>query len=99
MLQVLKRGLPGGSLVKNPPLPMQETRFDPCIRKIPEKKNGNLTNILAWKSCEQRSAAGHSPWGQQRDTHDSVIKTTVKEKVMDGQGETQTDICIFTALD
>jgi len=43
---------PGGSLVKNLPA-MQETRFDPCIRKIPWRRKWQPTPVF-WP--------GESPW-------------------------------------
>ena len=39
-----------------------------------EKEKAIHSSILAWKSHEQRSMAGYSPWGCKRDRHDLVTK-------------------------
>ena len=42
---------------------LQETQFDPCIRKIPWRRKWQLMQIfLPGKSHEQSSLAGYSPW-------------------------------------
>ena len=46
---------PGGSLVKNLPA-MQETRFDPCIRKIPWRRKWQPTPVFL---------PGESPWTEE----------------------------------
>ena len=49
--------------VKNSPA-MQETRFQPWVRKIPWRREWLPTPVfLPEKSCEQRSLASYSPWG------------------------------------
>ena len=49
-------------LVKIPPA-MQETWFDPCIRKIPLEKGMATTLVfLPGEFLVQRSLAGYSPW-------------------------------------
>jgi len=48
-------------LVKNP-LAMQETRFDPCVGKIPWRRAWQPTPVfLPGESQGQRSLAGYSP--------------------------------------
>ena len=52
------RGFPGGSLVKNPPAKMQETRFDPWVGKIPWRRAWQPTPVfLPGESHGQKS-----PW-------------------------------------
>ena len=49
--------------VKNPPA-MQETQFDPWVRKIPWRRAWQPTPaFLLGKSHGQRSLVGYSPWG------------------------------------
>ena len=49
--------------VKNLPA-MQETRFDPWVRKIPWRGVWQPTPVfLPGKSHGQRSLVGYSPWG------------------------------------
>ena len=56
-------GFPGGSAVKNLPA-MQETRFDPWVRKICWRRKWQPTPVLLpGKSHGQRSLIGYSPWG------------------------------------
>ena len=53
---LLSRGLPGGSAVKNLPA-MQETRFNPWVRKIPWGRKLQSTSVfLSGKSHGQRRA-------------------------------------------
>ena len=40
-----------------------------------EKGMATHPSILAWKSYEQRSLVGYSPWGHTREGHDLVTKT------------------------
>ena len=55
-------GLPGGSVVKNPPA-MQETQFNPWVGKIPWRREWQPTPVfLPRKSHGQRSLVGYSPW-------------------------------------
>ena len=51
-------------MVKNLPA-MQEARgFDPCIRKIPWRREWQPTAVfLSGESQGQRSLEGYSPWG------------------------------------
>ena len=49
--------------IKNLPA-MQETRFNPCVRKIPWRTDWLPTPVfLPGKSHRQRSLMGYSPWG------------------------------------
>ena len=55
-------GFPGNS-VKNLPA-MQETWFDPWVRKIPWRRAWQLTPVFLFGEAHgQRSLAGYSPWG------------------------------------
>ena len=59
----LNVSFPGGSVVKNPPA-MQETRFNPCVGKIPWRRKWLPTPVfLPGESLGQRSLVGYSPWG------------------------------------
>ena len=50
-------------MVKNLPA-VQETRFDPWVRKIPWRRKWQLTpSFLPGESHGQRSLVGYSPWG------------------------------------
>ena len=71
-------GLPGVQMVKNLPA-MQETRFDPWVRKIPWRREWQPTPLfLPEESHGQRSLVGYNPRGrieldmteQLRHTHD-----------------------------
>ena len=43
---------------------MQETQVQSLDREDPlEKGMATLSSILAWRSHEQRSLVGYSPWG------------------------------------
>ena len=56
-------GFPSSSVVKNLPA-VQDTGFDPCIRKIPWGRKWHPTPVfLPEKSHGQRSLAGYSAWG------------------------------------
>ena len=66
-------GLPGGSVVKNPPV-NAKCGFDLWVGKIPWRRKWQPTPVfLPGKSYGQRSLAGYSPWGSQRVRHDLVI--------------------------
>ena len=59
-------GFPGGSLEKN--LPDGAGDSGDGVQSFGwedrlEKEMGTHSSILAWKSHEQRSLAGYSPWG------------------------------------
>ena len=57
-------GSSGGSVVKNPPV-MQETWFDPWVRKIYWRRKWQRTLVfLPGKFHGQRSLAGCSLWGR-----------------------------------
>jgi len=49
--------------IKDPPA-MQETRFDPWVRKIPWRRKWQPTPVfLPEEFYGQRSLVGYSPWG------------------------------------
>ena len=50
-------------MVKNPPA-VQDTEFDPCVGKIPWRKEQLPTPVFLPEEFHgQRSLAGYSPWG------------------------------------
>ena len=64
---------PGSAVVKNP-LAMQETQFDPWVRKIPWRRGRQPTPVfLPGKPQGQRSLAGYRPWGgKESDTTEAT---------------------------
>ena len=53
-------------MVKNLPA-MQETRFDPWVRKTPWRRKGQPTPVfLPGKFHEQRSLVGYNPLGHKK---------------------------------
>ena len=53
----------GGSDGKESVYQGKRHRFDSCIGEDPlEEEMATHSSILAWKSHEQRSLAGYSPW-------------------------------------
>ena len=55
-------GFPGGSVVKNLPA-MQESWFNPWVRKMPWRRTWQSTPVfLTEESHGQRSLVGYSPW-------------------------------------
>ena len=69
-------GLPGGSVVKNPPV-KQETQVLSLSWEDPLDKKWQPTPIfLPGESHGHRSLVGYSPWGHKRVRYDWVIKTT-----------------------
>ena len=74
-------GLPGGSVVKNPPanagdhLQCRRPGFDPWFRKIPWRRKWQPIPIfLPGKFHEQRSLAGYSSQGHKRLGYDLVTE-------------------------
>ena len=65
-------------MVKNLPA-MQEARgFDPCIRKIPWRREWQPTAVfLSGESQGQRSLEGYSPWG--RRLSNSLSRRLIQE--------------------
>ena len=62
--QTLTQNFPIAQMVKNLPA-MQETGFDPWVRKIPWRRKWQPTPVfLPGESHGQRSLAGCSPWGR-----------------------------------
>ena len=66
-------------MVKNPPA-MQETWFDPWVRKIPWRRACNplqYSCLEEQESHEQRSLVGYSPWGRKElDTTERLSTVT-----------------------
>jgi len=60
-------------MVKNLPA-MQETRFNPWVRKIPWRRKWQPTPVfLSEKPHGQRSLVGYSPWGhKESDTTEQL---------------------------
>ena len=62
--QTLAQNFPIAQMVKNLPA-VQETGFDPWVRKIPWRRKWQPTPVfLPGESHGQRSLAGCSPWGR-----------------------------------
>ena len=62
-LNLLLKGLTGGSPVKNPPA-MQETWVRSLVQEDPlEKEMTTHSNILAWEIPWTEEPGGFSPWG------------------------------------
>ena len=57
----LRLGLPGGSVVKNPPANAGDTGWSPGLGRSPGIGNGNP--FLPEKFRGQRRLAGYNPWG------------------------------------
>ena len=55
--------------VKNLPA-MQETEFDPWVRKMPWRRECLPTPVLPGESHGQRNLEGCSPWGHKRVGHE-----------------------------
>ena len=67
----MRRGLPGGSVVKNPPANVGDSGSIPGLGRSPVEGNGNpLKYSCLEKSHEQRSLVGYSPWGCKRAGRD-----------------------------
>ena len=72
-------GFPGGASGKEPSSQSRickRLRFDPWVRKIPERRAWQPTPVfpLPGKSHGQRSLASYSPWGCKRVGQDSAAK-------------------------
>ena len=71
-------GLPGGSVIKNPPA-SAGLRFSPWVGKIPWRRKWQPALVFSpGKSHGERSVAGDSPWGRKRVRHDLVTKQRVR---------------------
>ena len=66
----LPLGFPGGLVVKNLPANAGDAGLISGSGRSPVERSGS--SILAWKSHEQRSLAGYSPWGHKRVRYDLV---------------------------
>ena len=74
---MLWEGLPGGSVVKNPPA-KQETWVQSLGWEDPlEKEMATHSSSLSWKCHGQRSPAGSNPWS---DTELVIIECTHMER-------------------
>ena len=66
--------LPGGSVVKNPPV-NAGAPFSPRVWKTPWRRKWPPSAVLLpGKSHRQRSLAGWSPWGRKRVRHNLAAK-------------------------
>ena len=62
---------------------MQETWFDPWVRKIPWRREWLPTPVFSpGKFHEQRSLAGYSPWGHKSWTQLSNLDSIFKSRVI-----------------
>ena len=63
------QGFPGGASGKEPTCQCRRHKrwgFNPWVRKIPWRRSvATHSTILGWRTHEQRSLAGYSPWGCQ----------------------------------
>ena len=67
--------------VKNPPT-MQETLFNPWVRKIPWRREWLPTPVfLPGESDEMRSLAGDSPWGHKESDMTEQLALSLTTKV------------------
>ena len=67
-LRYTHMGFPGGSAVENP-LPSSRLGFDPWVRKIPQRREWQLTPIFfpgEFQENGQGSLAGYRPWSRKR---------------------------------
>ena len=70
-------GLPGDSVVKNPPTNAGNVGSIPRLSKMPQRKKWQPTPVfLPAKSHEQKSLVGYHPWGLKRVGHNLVTKRT-----------------------
>ena len=68
-MSVQIKGLPWWISGKDPVCQCRRWRFDPWVRKIPQKRKWQPTPVfLPGKSQGQRSLMGHSPWGQLQES-------------------------------
>jgi len=73
-LRYIHIGFPGGSAVKNP-LPSRRLGFDPWVRKIPWRREWQLTPIFIpgeFQENGQGSLAGYHPRSRKRNGLDLV---------------------------
>ena len=71
------KGFPGGSIKDHPAI--QESGFDPWVRKIPWRREWLLTPVfLPGESHGQRSLVGCRPWDHQESRHDRETNTHVR---------------------
>ena len=67
-------GIPGSSVVKNPPTNAGDMSY-PQVRKIPWRRKWQPAPVfLPGKSLRQRILVGYSPWGRKRLRHDLAPK-------------------------
>ena len=68
-------------MVKNLPA-MQDTSFNPWVRKIPWRREWQPTRaLLPGKSHGQRSLEGYSPWGHQESETTEQLTLAVQTKL------------------
>ena len=73
-----KEGIPGSSVVKNPPA-MQEIWVQ--VQDPLEKEMATHSSILAWEiPWTEESLAGYSPWGH-KESDRTEVTTTMGRKV------------------
>ena len=57
--------------IKNPPVNAGNSRFNPWVRKVPWRRNWQLTPVfLPGESRGQKSLAGYSSRGHKESEHD-----------------------------
>ena len=71
----LRRGLPGGSVVKNPPANAGDLGSIPGLGRSPGEGHGYpLQYACPEESHGQRTLVGYSPWGHKGVRHDLAAK-------------------------
>ena len=75
-------GLPGGSVIKNPPVNAGDTSSIPGLARSPREGNGNPLQYSYLGNPMDRGAwKNYSPWGHQRVEHDLATKQSQQHKV------------------
>ena len=72
-------GLPGGSVVKNPPANAEDMGLIPGSGRSPREEMVTHSS-LPEKFHEQRSLVGYSPWGHKRLRHNLATEQTKRGK-------------------
>ena len=78
----MRLGLPGSSVVKNPPANAGDTGWSPGLGRSPGVGNDNP--FLPEKFHGQRSLAGYNPWGRQESDMAKQLSTHAHFEVKQG---------------
>ena len=89
-------GLPGGSVVKKKKKsagPCRRCRFDPCVRKIPWRREWQPTSVfLPGESHGQRSLVGYSPWGRRES---DTTERLNGNRIISNPGQRKSHLVVF----